>query len=212
MGYKKDFGTPSRTDRFGPYRPRRHSPSFLPLTSGPHPAPSPSSSCSHARPHASACARAWPDRPRPLGCARPLPPRARNSCRRSFLSPTSPLSINGGNRRRHSWTSASPSPALPLPLPLYKIGHYRALPSPAELALSFSLSPLLSLARPQQPPLDRSLPRPCPYPGLVSAARPRLGRVRTVCARASPSTTPCSMPFLLSLHSSTNRSNTRTRG
>jgi hypothetical protein len=154
-------------------------------------------------------ARAWLDCPRPLGRASPPP------------SPTSSLSINGGNRRRHKWLSVSPSSALPLPLPLplplYKTDHCRALPSPTELALSFSLYPLLSLARPPSPPPDHPSSRPCPgltrSCALASAASQTVrARPWTVRAHASLSTAPFSTSFLFSLHSSMNCSNARTRG
>jgi hypothetical protein len=162
MGYKKDFfGNPSRIGRFSPYRPSCHSPSSLPQTGRPHPAPSPSSSRSHPRPHAIVGARAsaWPDRPCPLGRARPLAsPLPKPPATTLPLPPTSPPSINGGNCRSHDWPPASPSPTLPLPLPSIKPATTEFSPP---LSSSPSPSPSLpfSLARPPPPP------RPCPCPG-----------------------------------------------
>jgi hypothetical protein len=139
MGYKKDFGTPSRTGRLGPYRPSRHSPSFLPLTGGPHPAPSPSSSYSHARPHASACARAWPDRPRPLDCARYLA-----SPRRKPLPPVLPL---------------PPLPLSPsMEVTAAAITGHRPLPP----WLFLSLSPSIKQASTELSPLLPRSPSPSP--------------------------------------------------
>jgi hypothetical protein len=188
MGYKKDFfGNPSRIGRFSPYRPSCHSPSSLPQTGRPHPAPSPSSSRSHPRPHAIVGARAsaWPDRPCPLGRARPLAsPLPKPPATTLPLPPTSPPSINGGNCRSHDWPPASPSPTLPLPLPSIKPATTEFSPP---LSSSPSPSPSLpfSLARPPPPP------RPCPCPGLVSDACPRLGHVPDHPCLSPDHTRPC---------------------